>query len=574
MRLKNNSRWDGVSGAGLLMMAFVSVALAGSACASPNVEAFPWKDASGQAGAFSQTSKRPKGDEGSFSPEGPSNRYLLRKPMNVRAGQALVVAIKRGAAGGKSLGEIRTDISVSEKNNGSSPVASASFPLLSEEQRLVLPFNASSRIASVSIKATGGSFEIETMSLERALKGIDRRSANLRVSSNFSLTKSQGRSDLSIRFPLAGLESSGSGLEALKPGIFLAYGKAPLGTSLRIEAKLPNGEKRAFSLRCQPSGTATCLDEGLIPAESENVSVSAPKGIEISAFYAAELGPADYSLADLGRILLSETPIANYSLYRWDLIPSVLIFDFKDYATQDRYLKRLAFFTEKIGYRGILMKDEDIASQHGWNAHDYRAQDLAAFFQTAREKSFALDPAEKELEGILESAGVIVESGGSQGKKRLIAAGEGAIISIAKESGDTLRWTLAVHESTHGILFADSDYRAFAQSQWASLDIGERWFWKTYFGWKTYDVGSSYLMGNEFQAYLLQQPISMVEETFEKTRTAELLEKHPELKDQIDAYMAQYGDRFAEHAAKLESWLYEKYGVQAGKTVFLTRSRY
>ena len=113
---------------------------------------------------------------------------------------------------------------------------------------------------------------------------------------------------------------------------------------------MPNGSLRSFNLRSRPSGARTVLDENIVPADAELVTLRVPAAVEVRAFYAAELPPQDYRLADLGRVLLELSPAGDYSIYRWDLIPSVLIFDFKDYVTQDRYLKRLAFFVEKVGF--------------------------------------------------------------------------------------------------------------------------------------------------------------------------------------------------------------------------------
>jgi hypothetical protein len=220
---------------------------------------------------------------------------------------------------------------------------------------------------------------------------------------------------------------------------------------------------------------------------------------------------------------------------------------------------------EKVGFRGRLARDEEIASLHGWNAHDYRPEDLAAFFKAAKDRSFALNQEERELEALLVREGVISESGGK------VEAGRGAIISISRESSDALRRTFAVHESMHALFFSDAAYRSFARSLWASLDAKEKWFWKAYLGWAAYDVGSDYLMGNEFQAYLLQQPTSAAEEYFTKRKSAELLEKHPELEERVAAYMADYGASFAARAAKLEAWLRAKYGIEAGRDIFLTK---
>jgi hypothetical protein len=426
-----------------------------------------------------------------------------------------------------------------------------------------MPFASKSRIVSLSLTAEDGSFDLESIAVARAFRGIDQRSSPLRVSSGFSLATVGGGQELAIETPFAGLVSQGA--SSTRPGLLLSYGPAPIGSALRIQAHLASGQERTFRLRCRPSGTTTVLDEGIIPADAESVALGAPKGVAIEAFYSEELPSSEYELADLGRILLTDAPISEYEVYRWDMLPSVLVFDFKDYAAQDRFMKRLAFFVEKIGYRGVLEKDEEIAPLHGWNAHDYRAEDLAAFFQTVKTASFPINKSEKELRRVLLNSGIIKEEGDT------IKAGEGAIISIARETADQLRWTLATHESAHGIFFADADYRRFAQALWASVDPGEKWFWRIYFGWAGYDISSDYLLGNEFQAYLLQQPSNAAMEYFEKRKSAELLEKHPEMQGKVAAYMVQYGDSFEARSKQLESWLNAKYAVGAGRTVFLTR---
>ncbi|GHV83297.1 hypothetical protein AGMMS50212_06370 [Spirochaetia bacterium] len=70
----------------------------------------------------------------------------------------------------------------------------------------------------------------------------------------------------------------------------------------------------------------------------------------------------------------------DYEYFAWDIFPSVLIFDTINYDVQDRLFKRLAFFSEKKGFRGRLARDEEIASLHGWNAHDYNSKSLVNFF--------------------------------------------------------------------------------------------------------------------------------------------------------------------------------------------------
>jgi hypothetical protein len=91
----------------------------------------------------------------------------------------------------------------------------------------------------------------------------------------------------------------------------------------------------------------------------------------------------------------------RFELFRWDRFPEILIFDTASFAVQNRFFHRLAFFVEKAGFRGRLSPDAEITGLHGWNAHNYRAEDLANFFETARRTNFPLLPEERELQSIL-----------------------------------------------------------------------------------------------------------------------------------------------------------------------------
>jgi hypothetical protein len=535
-----------------LSAAFLLVA----SCGAQDVAGFAWKDTSGASLPFAQASAWPSGEEGAFAPGRSANRYIPARAITAPGDSSLVVQVRRA-----SSETARLSLALSAKPDGSSALVRASFPILAERVSLCLPFVEDSRIACLVVAAEAGSgaFSIESIAFQPAFRGIAVEPKGLRVSAGFSLVKTEGSQVLTIDNPFA----SKSGTN--RRGLVLEYGPESTAAILRLAAREPDGREVGFALRTHPEGIRTAIDLGTLPGDAVSLALRAPEGLEIKAFYAAELPSDDFELADLGRVLLAAPPEADYEAYRWDLRPSVLVFDFKDYDTQSLYLRRLAFFVEKIGFRGRLAKDEEIASLHDWNAHDYRPEDLAAFFQAARDKSFPLNSREREMEGVLLRGGVIEEVGGK------LTAGKGAIISISRESSQALRWTFAVHESTHAIFFSDPDYRDFARSLWASLDAGEKWFWKVYFGWKTYDVNSDYLMGNEFQAYLLQQPVAAAEEYFTKRKVDELLEKHPELTEKVEAYMATYGKSFASRAKQLEDWLGRKYGIDAGRTVFLTR---
>ena len=106
------------------------------------------------------------------------------------------------------------------------------------------------------------------------------------------------------------------------------------------------------------------------------------------------------------------------------------------------------------------------------------------------------------------------------------------------------------------------------------MESGEKWFWIRYFQWMAYDTKSEYLMANEYQAYLMQQPLAKAAEYFTKTLPANLLApevvaREPELGAKVAAYMEEYGGGFIARAAELDAWLSREYGISAGRSYFL-----
>ncbi|MDR2798432.1 MAG: hypothetical protein LBB80_08810 [Treponema sp.] len=193
----------------------------------------------------------------------------------------------------------------------------------------------------------------------------------------------------------------------------------------------------------------------------------------------------------------------RYECFQWKDFPSILIFDTADYKIQDALFKRLAFFTEKAGFRGRLAADQEIANLHGWNAHDYRAKDLAAFFEAAQNTGFPLSQEERELESILQAAGII-----NRTETGAWSMGTGAVISLSRESPEYLRSQFMVHEGFHGLFFIDEDFRNFSRHRFETLNPTAKEFILSFFDYQHYDVQDSYLMLNEFMAHVLQQPVS------------------------------------------------------------------
>lgn len=251
----------------------------------------------------------------------------------------------------------------------------------------------------------------------------------------------------------------------------------------------------------------------------------------------------------------------NFEVYAWEQFPNILIFDTLNYAVQDDLLKRMAFFTEKEGFRGRLAADEEIKDLHGFNAHDYRAETLAAFFDLAEKENFPLNQMEKDLRSLLEDAKIIIKTENGYEK------GEGAIISISKESPRYLRAQFIAHEGVHGIYFLDEEFRNLVDVIYDIIDTKSLQFLQGFFASQPslgYDPNDTYLMRNELMAYLLQQSVAAIPGYFAETLAwrGTVNNAIPELAKYVRDTKAQ---GFVDAANVLEGFLFSKYGLAAGR---------
>lgn len=246
-----------------------------------------------------------------------------------------------------------------------------------------------------------------------------------------------------------------------------------------------------------------------------------------------------------------------YEVFSWNLFPKMLIFDTRDYGVQADFFKRLAFFVEKEGYTGRLLTDAELTGKHGWNAHDYRSIDLAAFFQAAKDRRFALNEREKELRTILLDNGIIrfdKEHG-------LYLPVEGGCISLSRSSNAELRDLFMVHECIHGIFFSSEAYREASFRFWEELSERERAYWELFFGWMSYDLGNLYLMVNELQAYLLQRPVEQAEHYFHNHRAVPAIRTDPAQGDLAAELLEEPGEPFKRQAETARELLYRTTGI-------------
>lgn len=273
--------------------------------------------------------------------------------------------------------------------------------------------------------------------------------------------------------------------------------------------------------------------------------------------------------ADVGMIL--DWPVNrwrqdDYELFRWSIFPEVLFFDFKNYQIQDSFLTRLAYFVEKTGYKGTFVDDDFILNNHGYNAHDYKARDLANFFTQALRHSIQLNENELLLRSILIRNGIIVTL-----PDGTFEEGTGCIISISRESSSSLRNQLVAHECWHGIYFMDEGFRNYVKSLYGSFNSESMAFLKSY--WATvkglgYDLNDEYLMKNEFMAYHLQLSPQATGPYFVTRSYWSNMRNFPDLQRYVQK---TEGKDFEAAAYSLSNYVYDRWGLYGGRTFLVFR---
>jgi len=249
-----------------------------------------------------------------------------------------------------------------------------------------------------------------------------------------------------------------------------------------------------------------------------------------------------------------------YELYDWNDFPGMLIIDTADYRTQSLFFKRLAFFTEKKISVGELLSDQELEPLHGWNAHDYKAPDLARFFNKAARENFPLNERELELRKLLIANGVLKETSGR------VRPGTGGILSISRESSPRLRELFLVHEGYHGIFFISEEFVTEVTEIWHSLTDEERHFWESFLDMYSYNISDEYLLINEFQAYLMQQEVARADSYF-RGKINWMLSLKPQLAGEMRFLLENHGDTFSRSARLVEKSAYSLTGIKAGDLV-------
>jgi hypothetical protein len=185
--------------------------------------------------------------------------------------------------------------------------------------------------------------------------------------------------------------------------------------------------------------------------------------------------------------------------------PDVLVLDFPALHDQAQMLNRVAALIEKADMPRDRVVTEAELNAHiratgddpdaYYYGHDYRAADLARFFQLAAAENIPLNPDETWLRGTLDHEGWLAPEA------------NGALISIPGVTADvdpTSRTTIFRHELSHAVYFTDPAYVALTQHFWNDmLTDTERAAIRAFLGKDGYDTKDEDLMANEGQAYLI-----------------------------------------------------------------------
>ncbi|TVR68820.1 MAG: hypothetical protein EA427_09670 [Spirochaetaceae bacterium] len=329
------------------------------------------------------------------------------------------------------------------------------------------------------------------------------------------------------------------------------------------------GATRELEMRLRPGSRLLPVRPGYWLPGASSLTIEGRDGLSLKGIKplpipADPLEPVLIELEELQRWSRELWRREEFELFAWSAYPGILWMDHRDYGTQARMFTRLAFFVEKRGYQGRLLTDAQLENRHGWNAHNYRPEGLAAFFNTAHSTGFTLNREERELLEIVVARGLLVENVGDEAGTPWLP-GSGGILSISQDSFPALRRLLTVHEAMHGVFYEEPAFRRTAFDYWDHvLTQREREFWQLFFSWMTYDPDDRYLMVNEFQAYLLQQGEANANWYF-GTRTADRLRTaQPHRAESINLMLRDYPDTFIRAAAALNESLFQESGMVGG----------
>ena len=458
---------------------------------SARFQAFGFQTAEGTRIDMRQSERRARDKETIFQPTADrslSPVYTLEKPLAVTGrGQAFAVSYT------SSLSDCTLTIFSDEKK----PLRSAKLPASSGTSlRFLVPLSPGDRIWGFQLSdpapgAGAESLEMRAAGTAAFVHGFAIEADGLTVDGSIEVL-SASPSRVTARIPPRTREQMEQG-----PWV-ISLGQPAESAGGRVVFTSAEGKSAAFDVG--PMHAPPRLDFargslGLVPTGIDFTGTL--QEITISQLSRDAPIPADPGLILTWDQSAWRRP--DFEVFSWDRFPKVLIFDTSSYQVQDGLFNRLAFYVEKAGHAGTIEAPQALSGIHGYNAHDYKADDLARFFSAAKEKAIPLTPEEGQLLDELVANGIVMQSGSG------FSAGDGSVISISRSSSPLLRDFLLTHECFHGAFFSAPTFRDATEQEWASLSDAEKDVWTRFLASRGYDTADHYLLVNEFQSYLLQQ---------------------------------------------------------------------
>ncbi len=441
--------------------------------------------------------------------------------------------------------------------------------------RFFVPLRRDTRFDSVSLEVTrpGADFELDGIGIAAETREVS-LGARVEIDTRIEASVSRGNPRSVYRFDLSALEpdfTDGGRIAGIEITYYLPADVDVEGErshEVVLEVTRPTA-RATYRFAARPGGGSVYLypaSIGFVPQSVELVShdtVFVLSTLRVFRLATDGLAPIPADLATILDYDSSDWRRGEYELFRWSRYPSILVLDTRDYAVQAAFFKRLSFYVEKRGYAGRVLGNEELSRRHGWNAHDYRSTDLAAFFTVVDEAE--LFPEEVLLREVLLAEGVITENGAGY------RSGSGGILSLSRETTPRLRRLFMVHEGFHGVFFADDAFRDAVFDVWRGLDDRERALWRLFLARRFYNTDDEYLMVNEFQAYLMQQPLDQVDDYFIAHAMPLLKAGSPADSDFVDDVLADFPDTFAASALAVARAAQSAGGMSAGSLFTLVR---
>ena len=260
---------------------------------------------------------------------------------------------------------------------------------------------------------------------------------------------------------------------------------------------------------------------------------------------------------------------SDWEVFSWESFPGILIIDFQNFNIQSHMLKRLSYFVEKRGYTGKIHSFMRLTGKTDWNAHNYKAQDLATFFTEAVRSGAVLTSAETYLRELLVANGVIEKSGegytGGENK---------GIVSVSRESTPHVRALLLTHEGYHGLFYAAPGLKELVYDLWDKLIPEAQEMWVDYLKsadvWN-YDYNNGYLLRNEMLGYMMQQ--KDFAEYFDNMMFPRLLKRIPDKAEHFQQNHDVARQAFLDTAAKISDFLLREYNLSPGNLSYMREVR-